>query len=185
MGAWKQLDTTIEAKFDLTDLDRIIGMNDPYGIYEPFKQIAKQLKKQFQKGAKKGVEEIAKRNISFQEKWINKNCKNPSGMLASSIGKTGSDYSITTGTRINDVYPMSIEYGHKEIYPVKAKALAFYDDSGELIFRKKVRATKPRPFVAPAYDDTDKIAEKIMMLEIAHAGTDYDGIGGAFLDVSK
>ena len=185
MGAWKQLDTTIEAKFNFKDLDRIISMNDPYGIYEPFKQIAKQLKKQFKEGAKKGVEQIAKRNISFQEKWINKNCKNPSGILASSIEMTGTDYSITTGTRINDVYPMSIEYGHKEIVPIRAKALAFYSDDGELIFRKRVRATKPRPFVAPAYNDTDKIAEKIMMLEIAHAGTDYDSIGGAFLDVSK
>ncbi len=173
MGAWSELDTTIKVEFNFKDLDELINLPDDIGIYAPLKEAAKQMKKQFQDGAKRGVEEIAKRNISFQEKWINKNCKNPSGMLASSIGKTGSDYSITTGTRINDVYPMSIEYGHREIYPVRAKALAFYDEDGELIFRKKVRATEPRPFVKPAYDDTEKIAEKLMMLEINHAGAKY------------
>ena len=173
MGAWSELDTTIKAELDFKDLDELINLPDDIGIYAPLKEAAKQMKKQFQDGAKRGVDEIAKRNISFQEKWINKNCKNPSGMLASSIGMTGSDYSITTGTIINDVYPMSIEYGHREIYPVHAKALAFYADSGELIFRKKVSATEPRPFVAPAYDDTDKISETIMMLEIAHAGVNY------------
>ena len=173
MGAWSELDTEIEADLDLSDLDDLINISDSLGIYEPLKEEARTLKSQIQNGAKRGVDEIAKRNISFQEKWINKNCKNPSGMLASSIGMTGSNYSITTGTIINDVYPMSIEYGHREIYPVHAKALAFYADSGELIFRKKVSATEPRPFVAPAYDDTDKISETIMMLEIAHAGVNY------------
>ena len=172
MGAWDELDTLIEATFDLTDLDNLINKDDALGIYAPLQEVAKQIKTQFQKGAKKGVSEIAKRNKSFQEKWINKNCKNPSGMLASSIGITGSDYSLTTGTTINHVYPMSLEFGHRDIYPIRAKALAFYNDDGELIFRNHVRDTfnRKRPFVAPAYDDTDKIAEKLMMIEIVHAG---------------
>lgn len=173
MGAWKELDTEISAELDLSDLDDLINISDSIGVYQPLKEVARDLKKQFQDGAKRGVEEIAKRNISFQEKWINKNCKNPSGMLASSITATGTGYERVTGTRINDVYPMSIEYGHTDIYPVKAKALAFYDDSGELIFRKHVNPTKPRPFVAPAYDDTERIAETLMMLEINHAGAKY------------
>lgn len=175
MGAWKELDTQIEAEFNFSELDELINLSDSIGVYAPLKEVARQLKTQFQKGAKRGVQEIAKRNKSFQEKWINKNCKNPSGMLASSIGMTGSDYSIIVGTTINHVYPMSLEYGHKDIYPIRAKALAFYADSGELIFRKHVGNTfnRKRPFVKPAYNDTQKIAEKLMMLEINHAGTSY------------
>ena len=174
MGAWEELDTEIMAELDISDLEKISELNDEYGIFEPVQKIAEDMKNNIETGCKKAVEDLAKRNISFQEKWINKNCKNPSGMLASSIDmEQQDDYSIITGTRINDVYPMSIEYGHTDIYPVRAKALAFYWE-GELIFRKHVNPTEPRPFVAPAYEDTDKIAETIVMLEIAHQGINWD-----------
>ena len=174
MGAWEELDTEITVDNDFTLLDNLLSIDDPYDIFEPLKKEVSDLRNNIDKGSRKAVSDLAKRNVSFQEKWINKNCKNPSGMLASSIDIEGGDYSYITGTRFNHVYPMSIEYGHREIYPIRAKALAFYDESGELIFRKKVRATKPRPFVAPAYDDTEKIAETIMVLEIGHAGVNWD-----------
>lgn len=177
MGAWDELDTEISADLDFSDLNDLLTIDDEYGIFEPLEAIVFDLKQKFEDGTARGIEELAKKNVSFQEKWINKNCKNPSGMLASSIDyEENGDYSIITGTIINHVYPMSVEYGHTDIYPVRAKALAFYDDSGELIFRKHVRDTfdTPRPFVAPAYDDTEEIAETIIFLEIEHAGVEWD-----------
>ena len=171
MGAWPELDTDIEADLDLTELDELISNDDP--VFEPLKTIAGDIKKAIENGTKRGVLELAKRNVSWQEEFINTNCDNPSGMLASSITYTGSEYSYTTGTRINDIYPMSIEYGHKEIVPVRAKALAFYYE-GELIFRKRVRKTDPRPFVAPAYERTDKVADELIVREIGHAGINWD-----------
>ena len=176
MGAWEELDTEISAELEFTDLDNLLSMNDEYGIFEPIQKVVEDIKARFTEGTKRAVSELAKKNKSFQEKWINKNCKNPSGMLASSIDIEGDDFSFIVGTRINDVYPMSVEFGHRDIYPVRAKALAFYDDSGELIFRKHVSDTfdNPRPFVAPAYDDTEYIAETMLILEIAHAGITYD-----------
>ena len=179
MGAWEELDTEISADVDLSDLENIANLDDEYGIFEPVQKIAEEMKEQMENGIKRGISELAKKNRSFQEKWINKNCKNPSGVLASSIGYQGDDYSIVVGTCLSHIYPMSIEYGHREIVPIRAKALAFYADSGELIFRKRVRATDPSdakdsgPFVAPAYDDTEEIAEDIMIYEIAHAGIDW------------
>lgn len=173
MGAWKELDTLIEVENDFTDLDNILSINDEYGIFDPVKEEIQDLKNKIDDGSKRAVYELAKKNVSFQEKWINNNCKNPSGILASSIDYTGDDYSYITGTRINHIYPMSVEYGHTDIYPIHAKALAFYDDSGELIFRKHVKPTNPRPFVAPAYDDAVQITEEIMLLEIGHAGVDW------------
>ena len=173
MGAWEELDTEISAELDLTELDNLLNMNDEYGIFEPIQKVVGDIKTRFTEGTKKAVSELAKKNKSFQEKWINKNCKNPSGMLASSIDIEGNDFSLIVGTRINHIYPMSIEYGHTDIYPIKAMALAFYWE-GELIFRKHVNPTDPRPFVAPAYDDTEYIAETMLILEIAHAGITYD-----------
>ena len=56
---------------------------------------------------------------------------------------------------------MALEYGRGPVYPVEAKALAFYYE-GELIFRKRVGPAKAKPFVAPAYDSTWEIAEDIV-----------------------
>ena len=174
MGAWDELDTEISAELELDDLDELLDLDDEYGIFEPLKDIVKNMKTSIENGTKRGVKELANKDRSFQEKWINKNCKNPSGILASSIGYEGDDYSIIVGTVLSHIYPMSIEYGHREIYPIRAKALAFYGEDGELIFRKKVRETEPRPFVAPAYKDVEEITEQLMVYEIAHAGIDWN-----------
>lgn len=176
MGAWDELDNIISAELDLSDLDDFLKMDDPYGILEPLEPIVEDLKTTINQGSVKAVEYLSNFNRSQQELYINKNCKNPSGMLASSITDIeDTPFMHTVGTIINHVYPMSVEFGHDDIYPVEAKALAFYY-KGELIFRKHVRDTfdTPRPFSQPAYDDTDKIAEKIMVMEIAHAGINWD-----------
>lgn len=178
MGAWEELDTTIEVDLDLTDLDQLISMDDP--VFEPLKDIAKDVKNAIENGSKRGALELAKTNVSFQEKYINDNCKNPSGILASSIGYSGSAYSYTTGTRINHIYPMSVEYG-ADIYPIRAKALKFpapddwdgdVDEDG-FVYLKEAHP-KPHPFVAPAYEDTDEISEDLIIREIGHAGINWN-----------
>jgi len=180
MGAWDELDTEISVEVDTTDLEELLYLDDEWGIFEPVEKIALDLKTNIEEGSKNGVEDLAKRNVSFQEKWINKNCKNPSGILASSIDIEGDEYEYITGTRINHIYPMSVEYG-ADIYPVVAKALRFpappdWDgdtDEDGFVFLSEAHP-KPHPFVAPAYDDTDKIAEQIMVMEIGHAGVEWD-----------
>lgn len=180
MGAWEELDTEISVDNDFTDLEGVLSLDDPYGIFEPVQSEIKGLINKIDTGSKNAVEDLAKRNVSFQEKWINKNCKNPSGVLASSIDMTGGDYSFITGTRINHIYPMSVEYG-ADIYPVTASVLKFpapddwdgdVDEDG-FVYLKEAHP-KPHPFVAPAYDDTEDIAETIMISEIGHAGVDWD-----------
>lgn len=171
MGAWEELDTEIEVDLDLSELDELIGNDDP--VFEPLTKIASDMKRAIENGSQRGALELAKKNISFQEEFINKNCDNPSGMLASSIDYSGSEYSYTTGTRINHIYPMSVEYGRKSFGPIRAKALAFYLD-GELVFRKRVGPAKPRPFVAPAFEKTDRLSEDLIVMEIGHAGIQGD-----------
>ena len=171
MGAWEELDTEFNLNIELSDLDTLNEGTGDLGIFD---DITDDLKTKINAGSKRGMSELAKRNVSFQEKWINQNCKNPSGMLASSIDVEEGEYTAITGTRINDIYPMSIEYGRSAIYPVHAKALAFYADNGELIFRKSAGEAKPRPFVAPAYEDTLDIAEEIIGLEIEHELSDWE-----------
>lgn len=181
MGAWDELNTEISVENDFTDLDNLLSLDDELGIFEPVHKIVDDLKSAIDEGSQRGVFELAKRNISFQEKWINQNCKNPSGILATSIDyEEEGDYSIITGTRINHIYPMSVEYG-ADIYPVTAKVLRFpapddwtgdVDEDG-FVFLKEAHP-RPHPFVAPAYDDTVEITETIMVDEIAHAGVQWD-----------
>lgn len=55
-----------------------------------------------------------------------------------------------------------IEYGTKSREPRKAKRLAFEDRSGNMIFPKRVRGMRPRPFMQPAINaKQDEVRENI------------------------
>lgn len=164
MGAWDELDTEISVDVDTDDLKKILELDD---IFEPVKETAEKLIQNIHDGSKEAVEDIARRNKSFQEQIIAEICDNPSGMLQSSIQEQpiNDGYGFIVGTIINHIYPLCLEFGRDEVYPVRAKALAFYLD-GELVFRKKVGKAEPRPFVAPAYERTDAIAEEIMLRKV-------------------
>ena len=166
MGAWEELDTEIEVTVETDDIDTVLNMDDEFGVFEPVQEYLKNVKRGFEEGGKEGALDVARRNKSFQQQFIFRNCDNPSGMLATSIEYEGSDYNYLIGTRINHIYPMSVEYGRKGFGPIPpTKALAFYYQ-GELIFRKRVGPAKPRPFVAPAYEVTGQIADEIVLRKI-------------------
>lgn len=166
MGAWDELDTEINVTVDTSELDELLEICGGSDIYEPLEASVNRLKKGLTDGSKEAVKDIARRNKSFQEQLINIVCDNPSGRLMSSItAEKQNDFTYLVGTRITEIYPMSVEYGRREVYPKRAKALAFYLD-GELVFRKKVGRAEPRPFVAPAYETTKGVAEEIMLRKV-------------------
>jgi len=167
MGAWNELDTEITVDVDTSELEKLLDMPNESGVFDPLLQSVEKLIKNVHDGSKEAVEDIANRNRSFQEQAINLYCTNPSGMLASSIEKQqiNGGYGFIVGTTINHIYPMAVEYGRKEVYPIKAKTLAFYY-KGELIFRKKVGRSKPRLFVARAYRKTSTIADQIVLRKV-------------------
>ena len=70
MGAWNELDTEISVENDFSDLDTILGIDDKYGIYYALKDEVRTIRNAMDTGSKRGVEELAKKNVSFQEKWI-------------------------------------------------------------------------------------------------------------------
>lgn len=165
MGAWDQLDTEITVNYDTTDIDNALSKCDKYFLDELVEELSK-TKKGIEKAGKESSKDIAVRNRSFQQQLINDVGKHPysTGMLGSSITEEQKDdFTWLVGTRINHIYPMAVEYGRKEVYPIRAKSLAFYLNTGELIFAKKAGKAKPRPFVAPAYDKTSAIAEELVL----------------------
>ncbi|MBQ8017523.1 MAG: hypothetical protein IJ258_05385 [Methanobrevibacter sp.] len=170
MGAWDELDTEISVEVDTTELEDLkflLETEDIDGIFDDAVDYVDKLITGIHEGSQEGVQDIAERNRSFQDQIISEACDNPSGMLASSIyAEEVDEYTYLVGTTINHIYPMALEFGRGPVYPIRAKALAFYAPSGELVFRKSAGPARPRPFVAPAFDRTSQIAEEIMLRKV-------------------
>ena len=165
MGAWEELDTEISVEVDTTDIDSALAVCDEYFLDDVRTEL-ENIKKGIDEGSKEGIADIATRNRSFQQQLITDISEHPyaRGMLGSSIIEEEQDeYTWLVGTRINHIYPMAVEYGRDSVEPVNAKVLFFYALSGEPVWTKHVGPAEPRPFVAPAYDKTDAIAEEIML----------------------
>ena len=150
-------------------MDKILDLDDEYGIFDDVKEYCANVKEAIRTGSYKGVDDLATRDRSFQEQYIAKKCKNPTGMLMSSIntkeGNSSGDYfEFIIGTIINHIYPLAVEYGRDEVHPIPPRnRLRFYGEGGYLIYPLMSRKAEPRPFVAPAYDDTLELSEKIML----------------------
>ena len=85
MGAWEELDTEISVDVDTSELEELLNTSDKYGIFDPLKKSVENLITNVHDGSKEAMEDIARRNKSFQQQIIAVSCKNPSGMLQSSI----------------------------------------------------------------------------------------------------
>lgn len=178
MGSWEELDTEISVIVDNSELDNMVeSLNDEDGVFEPLYDIVENLKSGIEEGSKKGVADLARRNKSFQEQYITKRCKHQTGRLQSSIQEEEIEggFGYIVGTIIDEIYPMSVEYG-ADIYPVNGQALRFpapadWDgptDEDGFVYLKEAHQ-EPRPFVAPAYVDTNSIAEEIMLIYVENA----------------
>lgn len=172
MGAWNELDTEVSVDVDTSDLEQILNLDE--NIFAPVIAKAEKLIELINDGSKEGVDDISTRNRSFQQQYVIENCKFPTGMLSSSIQKQEIDggYGFIVGTIISHIYPMSVEYG-ADIYPKTKKVLRFLappdwdgdTDEDGFVFLKEAHP-KPHPYVAPAYDDTLKIADEIMLRKV-------------------
>jgi len=175
MGAWEELDTEIIAETDFDDLDTLLDLDDPYNVFEDLTDIVKDLKNKFDEGTKNGVKSLANFNRSQQQRYL-QNCKNPSGRLSTSINdEKKTPFNFIIGTSIKEIYPLCVELGRGEVHPHPPRTrLRFYGEGGYLIYPLMSAPAKPVPFVAPAYEDTIKKVEEIMVREIGHAGVEWD-----------
>lgn len=65
-------------------------------------------------------------------------------------------------------YPLSIEFGRREVVPVRAKVLRWVTKDGMTVFSKYSSAVTPMPFVEPSINETlyqvENIVSKVMNL---------------------
>jgi len=169
MGAWDELDIELSVDVDTSGLDDLINRCGDDDIFQPAVEIAQKYKTAIDEGSKDGIHRISEKTISYQQRLLQDKNVHPytQGMLASSIDETEQDagYSYLVGTRINHIYPMSLEYG-ADIRPVTKKALKFQTKDGDIVFAKRVNY-KPRPYVEPTFDHIKEIAGEWMLRAVA------------------
>ena len=77
-----------------------------------------------------------------------------------------SDTSYLVGTSITHFYPLCVEKGRGEVRPVNAKVLHWFTLSGNEVFSMYSSPAPPRPFVKPAYEQTQSEAQDIIQKSI-------------------
>ena len=167
MGAWEELDTELTVVNDVSALDDIINeCNGEFSeIFEDAVKTAEELKKAIDDGSKEGLEITANRLMSRESRYATDSShraenSRASGKLASSITVEGGGYHYTVGTTIDEIYPMSVEYGRGEVHPIPPNTrLRFYGQDGYLIYPLMSAEAPPYPFVQPAYDEVVELVE--------------------------
>ena len=173
MGNWSELDTEINVSLDTTELDELIQFLEGDPIFKPAVEIAERYKKGLEDGSKIGARKIAETDKSLQELAIATNATfttaNSGGLLRSIEIEDESDTSYVVGTNIAHFYPLCVEFGRSEVRPIRAKVLHWFTLSGDEVFSKYSSPAPPRPFVKPAYEETNNRAVDIVKEAIYNA----------------
>ena len=169
-GPWHDVeelytDVRVVTEFDTLDLiiDFDWGNDELASTMSPLVDMAKEIKKVYENGVKQGIEEIADKNRSWQELAIAVNGNIASGALINNI-KTRKidDFEYLIGPNIAHFYPLCIEFGRGDVYPINFKYLHYFTLSGVEVFSKHSKPSRPYPFVEPAFEKTVQEAEEIM-----------------------
>ena len=170
MGTWDELDTEVNVNLNTEELDELIEVLGDDPIFEPAVEIANRYKKGIEEGAKTGAKTIAQVDKSLQELAIATNATMFSNKLLNSIEITEeSETNYVIGTNITHFYPLCVEKGRREVVPIRAKFLHWFTLSGNEIFSKYSSPAPPRPFVKPAFEETNNRAVGIVKEAIYNA----------------
>lgn len=165
MGTWDELDIEYSVRNETSSLDEIISeCNDSEfaDIFAPAMEIAEKCKTAIDEGSKLGLQITADMTESRESRHISNPSEHPyaQGLLASSIVTQAIDeYTYIVGTSISHFYPLTVEYGREDAYPVNAKSLAWYSLTGELVFSKVSRGHNGYPYVEPTFDEMKNMIE--------------------------
>jgi len=94
------------------------------------------------------------------------------GMMAGSVDITqdGRDYLVgNTATSVDGFpYPLAIETGRREVFPVEKKVLRWFEggDFSKPVFARHSSAVPADPFVKPSIDDTIYDIERIVSEQV-------------------
>ncbi len=156
-----EITTRVTVDMDTSDLDQAIGLTESDDILSELglTEILEETKSKIIDVKDPLTEAVASRLQSNQENIISSK-HYITGMMASSVDQMNDGDDILVGNTAESVdgfpYPLAIETGRREVYPVDAKVLRWFEGGigGTPVFSKYSKAVSADPFVEPSIDDT-------------------------------
>lgn len=165
-GFIPEITTTVRVKVNTDDLDKAINITDKYGVFDEVINTLKNTKEELE-DLKNPVAESISNTLSEYQSQIISMKHYQTGMMANSVDVTQDGDGVylvgNTATSVDGFpYPLSIENGRREVYPINAKYLRWWDNGGNIVFRKHSSAVSADPFVQPSIDNTIGDVEEII-----------------------
>ena len=124
-------------------------------------------------GLEQPVAEAVAEKLQSNQEMIISSKHYITGMMANSvdISQDGRDYLVGNTAHSIDgfPYPLAIETGRREVFPVEKKWLRWFEGGmigGTPIFAKHSSSVDPDPFVQPSIDDTIYDIEEIVREQV-------------------
>lgn len=153
---------TVNVHSDSID-DAISRMSQFPSIVEALENKKNQLE-----GLEQPVAEAVAEKLQSNQEMIISSKHYITGMMANSvdISQDGRDYLVGNTAHSVDgfPYPLAIETGRREVFPIDAKVLRWFEGGvgGTPVFAKHSSSVDPDPFVEPSIDDTMYDIEQII-----------------------
>lgn len=156
-----EITTRVTVDMDTSDLDQAISLTESDSILSELglTEILEETKSKINDVKTPLTEAVASRLQSNQENIISSK-HYITGMMASSVDQMNDGDDILVGNTAESVdgfpYPLAIETGRREVFPVNAKVLRWFDGGigGTPVFSMRSSAVAADPFVDPSIDDT-------------------------------
>ncbi|WP_283390498.1 hypothetical protein [Methanobrevibacter woesei] len=154
------LTNIVTVELDESSIDSAISYCNSNPIFDELSDILMNMKADISTAAQEGVKLIAEENKASQELFIMINGSIVTGTLINSI--IISQLSAYSYTIFPDVdYAWYVEKGRGEVRPVSANALHFFVGGSE-VFTQYSGPAQPKPFVEPAFNQTEQKAVDII-----------------------
>ena len=162
MASNKDLQTTITVEADTAGLEKLLNTK-----LKSVQKVAEKKIKNLKKLEKDTLTVLSDTFVSYQEEILSKHIKSQSLVNSIIIQKiTGNSNRIGVTATSKDGFPYgtALEYGRDVVYPVRKKALHWYD--GGDVFAMRSSATNPTPFVEPSRDKLKKEVKRLVHVEL-------------------
>lgn len=162
MASNKDLATIITVESDTKGLEKLLDSK-----FSSVKKVAEKKIEKLKSLEQEVAVSLSDTFTSYQEELLQKHVKSHTlinSILIEKIAQNSYKIGVTATSKDGFPYGTALEYGRGAVYPVKKKALHWYD--GGDVFTKRSSPAKPRPFVKPSRQKLKSEVRRITGLEL-------------------
>lgn len=153
-----EITTRVSVELDTSELDNALSVIQSSEILSEI-GLAEELEetKETLTNLKEPLAKAVAEALQSNQEMIISSKHHVSGMMANSVDamQDGEDYLVgNTASSVDGFpYPLAIETGRREVYPINAKVLRWFD-GGNPVFSRYSGSVDADPFVEPSIEDT-------------------------------